>query len=256
MIRLFTSAFEPDNTQRRSEYRLSLERNLANPFVTEVYLLVEGNVADLPRSPKLRVRNIEQRPHYNNFFAWINETAALEDVSLVANADIWADSSIGVLEESLRRDECYALARWEGEEALDRNDSQDVWAFRGPVRSVQADFPIGVPRCDNRILYELQEAGYKVLNPAYSVRFHHAHDEVRDEYGKSGSNFVDPPYRYLWPHNLWSPAHIVAHNLRHRDRKLSWRFDRRRAMATFPLRVASGVIRRAARLASSGSNAS
>jgi hypothetical protein len=88
------------------------------------------------------------------------------------------------------------------------------------------------------------------------VKLHHAHDGVKVEYGESGLNFVDPPYRYLWPHNLWPLGRVIAHNLRNRDRKVSWRFDRRRAMATFPLRITSGVIRRAARFASSGSNAS
>jgi hypothetical protein len=256
MIRLFTSAFETEDAQRRSEYRLSLERNLANPFIAEVCLLVEGNVADLPHSSKIRTRHIEGRPRYDDVFAWINKTAAVDDISLIANADIWTDSSIGVLEDSLDRDECYALARWEGEHVLDRNDSQDVWAFRGRVRNVRGDYPIGVPRCDNRILYELQESGYNVRNPSYSIRVHHAHEGSREEYGASGSNFVEPPYRYLWPHNLWSGAHIIGYNLRHRDRPLSWRFDRRRAMATFPMRIASGVIRRVARLTSSESNAS
>ena len=256
MIRLYTTAFEADDAQRRREYRLSLERNLSNPFVAEVWLMVEGRVVDLPQSSKLRLRNIDRRPSYEDFFAWINDSVAPNDISLLANADIWADSSIGVLEKSLGPTECYAMARWQAGRVLDRNDSQDAWAFRGRVRNVRADFAIGVPRCDNRILYELWEAGYIVRNPSFAIRLHHEHTGARDEYGESGSNFVEPPYRYIWPHNLWTLPHTIAHNLRHRDMTISWRFDSRRIMGIFPLRIASGLIRRSARLMSSGPDVS
>ena len=48
--------------------------------------------------------------------------------------------------------------------------------FIGSIKhSLQADFPLGVPRCDNKLLFELQEAGYRILNPAFSIKAFHVH---------------------------------------------------------------------------------
>jgi hypothetical protein len=104
---------------------------LASVDLEEVCVLVEGAGPALPASPKLRERRIAQRPLYDDFFLWINDLANPVDVSIIANTDIWFDGSIGVAARALRPDECFALARWDGEQLLDRNDSQDCWMFRG-----------------------------------------------------------------------------------------------------------------------------
>ena len=60
-----------------------------------------------------------------------------------------------------------ALSRWDTADTIkpklyNRNDSQDVWVFKGPVKpELKANFPLGVPRCDNKLHFELQEAGYR-----------------------------------------------------------------------------------------------
>jgi hypothetical protein len=125
--------------------------------------------------------------------------------------------------------------------------------FKGPLRDVQADFPVGVPRCDNRFLYELKRAGYEVINPAFSIRAYHLHAGVRGEYqGENLAQFVDPPYAYLWPHNLWSLPRTLWHNLRHPQARIGWRLDRRRIARSLPLRAARkllGLLRPASKAA-------
>ena len=228
MLRLFTTLYPEKDSTRRAEYVECLMRNLGCAEIDEVCLLVEGERVELPESPKIRVRKIGTRPTYADFFQWIGEVAGQEDVSVVANTDIWFDGSIGAALGRLGSRECYALARWDGDSLWDRNDSQDCWVFKGKVLGVRGDFKIGVVRCDNRILYELQQAGYRVLNPAFSIRVTHLHVGDRAEYGETEANFIQPPYRYLWPHNLLGPIGTLWHNLYHPKQKMGWRFDCRR----------------------------
>lgn len=70
-----------------------------------------------------------------------------------------------------------ALLRWQHDTAGTisltlRTDSQDAWLFQSPVPEVlvsASDFPLGVPRCDNRLAYLFHRLGYRILNPAFDV---------------------------------------------------------------------------------------
>ena len=234
MIRLFTTAFPESSHARRAEYTDCLRRNVACDAVDEICILVEGEVDFIPDSGKVRSRTIVGRPAYDDYFAWINEVAEPVDISLVANADIYFDERIGILAFcGFSPTTAFALSRWEvrlgGEATLnDRNDSQDAWVFKGQVSGVNGDFPIGVPRCDNRIARELEISGYEVLNPAFSIRAYHLHAGTRGEYAADlPAGFVPPPYMYMWPHNLWSLPRTVVHNLLHRNARAGWRLDTR-----------------------------
>jgi hypothetical protein len=170
--------------------------------------------------------------------------AADDDISIIANTDIWFGNDIEVVKRALKADECFALARWESTGLFDRNDSQDCWIFRGKVRDVYGDFPLGVPRCDNRMVYELERAGYRIRNPSFSVRAHHLHARQFREYGSDNlETFVPPPYGYLWPGNIWSLPKTLIHNIRHPEMRVSWRVDRRRLASSVPIRVARGAYR-------------
>jgi len=244
MIRLFTTYYQERRPERNAEYEECLRRNLASAVISEIYLLVEGENVPLPASPKIRVRKICRRPQYADYFAWIEELVKPDDVSIIANSDIFFDQQLGLFNVWKLPDKtAFALARWDmgpdGRPVLnDRNDSQDAWIFRGSTRGVRGDFHIGVPRCDNRIFFELQEAGFRVMNPAFSFRSYHLHKGMRVEYaGAALPHFVAPPYRYLWPHNLWTLPRALWHNLCRPACRVGWRFDRRRLRLTLPARA-------------------
>lgn len=243
MIRLLTTTFDVSDPAREIEYRKALDCNLENPNISEVLLLKESGSFSIPNHEKLCIRTIDQRPNYSHFIGWLDEIVEADDISIIANTDIYFDETLAAVTHTLQADECYALSRYDvqpdGSSILfDRNDSQDAWIFRGPIREeLLADFPLGVPRCDNRFLYELQNAGYCVKNPAFSIRAHHLHAGMRTEYGRSGENFVDPPYGYRFPHNLLSAPSTIWHNLRYPDHTLGWRLDFRRISSTFPGRA-------------------
>lgn len=250
MIRLFTTAYPETNKRRIADYNEALRRNLALAEIDEVCLLAEGENLALPDSPKLRVQTIPKRPLYEQYFAWTEKLAQPQDISIIANSDIYFDRQLGLFKVwELPERTVMALSRWNIFEngiptLFDRNDSQDTWIFRGPVRGVHGDFPIGVPRCDNRILHELHQAGYRVINPSFSIRTFHLHAAGGNDYtGPVLAHHVKPPYRYLFPHNLWSGPRTLWHNLWHRKCPIEWRLDGRWLARTFPGRVFDKVLR-------------
>jgi len=126
-----------------------------------------------------------------------------------------------------------ALSRWDAADTIkpklyNHNDSQDVWVFKGPVKQqLKADFPLGVPRCDNRLMYQLQEAGYKVLNPAFSIKAFHIHKGQRALVYTEGDNLynIKPPYGYLYPHNVYGFWKTFFFNLKYKEKLGSYRYD-------------------------------
>jgi hypothetical protein len=247
MIRLFTSFYPESNAVRSREIIECLKRNLELQQIDEVCLLLENTESPLHHS-KLVTKPISHRPLYQDLFQWAREKQSWDDdLSIICNSDIYFDSAIAVLGRQLTPRLCVALTRWDVQpdnnvKLFYRNDSQDTWVFRGRIRKVIDDFQIGVPRCDNRMLYELRQAGYLVINPAFSVRSLHLHAGLREEYVQDKlSTFVSPPYAYLWPHNLHSLPMVCLHNMCHSDTKLGWQFDWQRVKRSMSARIVARI---------------
>jgi len=232
LIRLFTTWYAEPSADRRAEYAECLRRNLACRAIDEVCVLAENGDPDA--SAGLHTRRVAHRPDYADYFEWINEIASRDDISIIGNADIFFDDGVAIVAlASPAERTAFALSRWdispEGQARLyDHNDSQDSWIFRGPIAGVRGDFPIGVPRCDNRFAKELELAGYEVRNPSFSVRSFHLHAGNRDIYPVAARpDFVAPPYGYIWPHNLWPLHKTLWHNAMGSAPRVHWRFDAR-----------------------------
>lgn len=241
MIRLFTSFYNEPNEARRQELVQCLTYNLNESAIDEVCLFVENTEAPLTRN-NLTIRPLAERPLYKDLFDWAGEFQQADDLAVVCNSDIYFDESLAGLEKLMGSDQCVALSRWHvcanGQaELFDRSDSQDSWIFRGPLRSIVADYPIGVTRCDNRMLYELKQAGYQVINPAFSVKSFHLHAGDERPYDYDSPDMVQGPYSYHWPHNLVNLPGTILHNIRCPKARIHWRFDHRRFMNSLPFRI-------------------
>lgn len=249
VVRLFTSFYPERDSVRRTEIAECLQRNADCTLVDQICLFVEGEASPPVQSPKISQRPISTRPRYVDFFDWANAVTAADDISIVANSDIFFNATLSALFAVLNANCCAALSRWnvtpDGAAKLyDRADSQDVWVFRGHIKPVASDFCVGIPRCDNRILYELQVAGYQMINPAFSVKTFHLHSGDRTDYPSViDGPHVAAPYAYLWPHNLLSLQQTVLWNYLHPAAGISWRLDRRRIAAFLPLRVGRRILR-------------
>jgi hypothetical protein len=184
MIRLFVNWYEDANKERQKEIDLCLRKNLANPLL---------NVIVIESQEKLT---------YSSFFKRVNNLAQANDISIIANSDIFFDETIA-LSDRLRAYEVFALSRWEwygeGQPAnfCNRQDSQDAWIFRGIIRQVNGDFTLGKAGCDNRIAYEFTAAQYKVLNPSKSIKTYHVHNTGIRNYNPN--DVVPQPYYCIPP---------------------------------------------------------
>ena len=111
-------------------------------------------------------------------------------VCVIANSDISFDTSLEAAGRLLEQPSTLlALTRWDDDTApsmegrLDTatwrfySQSQDAWIFRaGSLPALNADFQLGIPRCENRLAFEAARAGIVIRNPALSItaRHHHA----------------------------------------------------------------------------------
>lgn len=122
-----------------------------------------------------------------------------DGVNVLANADILFDDTIA-LAEKIKPGEVYALCRWQNGSCWMRRDSQDVWiirkAWKWPVVPHVGQHKIGLPGSDNRLAWELKQAGYRVLGPSSMIRCWHIHQSNCRKYEQR----ISPPYSFVEPY--------------------------------------------------------
>jgi hypothetical protein len=123
------------------------------------------------------------------------------DINVFCNSDIYFKEIESL--NSIKEMECYALTRWDQKENdlkfFNRIDSQDAWVFRGEIKNIKANFYPGMWGCDNRLAFEIQKSGYRILNPSLSIITVHVHKEDNRNYVRTNENTVPPPYLTLNP---------------------------------------------------------
>lgn len=146
-----------------------------------------------------RVIKVTGRPTFRELFKLADDYP--NDINVFCNSDIYF-KEIETL-KAIKAHECYALTRWDYKGGklhfLNRVDSQDAWIFKGTVKDIKANFTSGLWGCDNRLLYEIEQAGYNVLNPSLSIITVHLHQEDNRAYERTRLNTVPPPYKMLKP---------------------------------------------------------
>jgi len=198
MVNLYTSFYQDKDAKRQKELLYCLNQNILNPLIDNIFLIVEGDVK-LPISGKLIIVNAE-RPTYRNFFDLVNDTVtSANDISIVANSDIYFNDTLAQLD--IKERQCIALSRWDkrkdGLRLHNERFSQDTWIFKGKIRNVRfCDFYLGIPGCDNRIAYELNRAGYRLFNPANQIQSIHYHQTDLHNYDHSTPK-IPKPYLYI-----------------------------------------------------------
>lgn len=244
-ITLYTSYYNEVSENRRHEILECLKKNAQNQFIKRIVILNEADSLQQINESKIEEIFITQRPTYNDFIKEINQNRAPDQISIIANSDIYFDNQIELLLQICEENSCIALSRWEllhcGKSKLyNRGDSQDTWIFKGEIKStLKADFPMGVPRCDNRLAYELNKAGYRVINPSYSLKSYHLHHREKEIIycEEDNQHKIAPPYRYLNPHNLYGFWKTLHFNLKHKTKLAHYRYDIKKTNLWWPVRL-------------------
>lgn len=90
-------------------------------------------------------------------------------------------------------------------------DSMDTWITKGVPQGIDVPWPLGTPGIDNRLAWALQQAGYVVINPSFTIRTFHLHQCDYRSYlvdesgnGRGGHKMfrIPPPYAMVHPCEL------------------------------------------------------
>jgi hypothetical protein len=184
---LVVGSYADPHPARRDEFVECLRRNLANPHLDEVHVMVEERAPafDPDADPlgafadKLTLVPHGRRLTYQGVFEYANGHLAGRRV-IAANADIYFDGTLRHLRMCDLSSTLLCLSRWDvqpdGSSRFFEHDwSQDAWIFETPIRAFPSEFHLGLLGCDNRIAFEARRAGLTLANPGRSIRAHHLH---------------------------------------------------------------------------------
>jgi len=182
-VTLLVGVYQSGNEKRDNELSYCMDKNIENPLIDEIVPYAD-------------------RPTFNQLFRMANEKVSKPtDITIIANSDIFFDEeAIRNIKRYIQKNTCFALSRWDVKDnfasLFNRADSQDVWAFQGEIPYIEgADFTLGIGGCDNKIAYLLNESGYRVINPAQSIRCYHVHDSNYRTY--TSEDRLTPPFKLL-----------------------------------------------------------
>lgn len=208
---LFINWYNEKNQKRAGELIECLNKNCECKAIDFVI-----NISDVQAPhPKVIQSKYIPRLTFADYFHCINATVTDNDISIIANLDIYFDETLSAVKQ-MKKDDAYALTRYDvdGDKTtfFNRTDSQDVWIFKGKIKPVNdAEFYLGIPGCDNAIADRLQRAGYNVTNPSLTVKTYHLHSSnIRNYMNAKGQSVVKPVSR---PYKLLTPWEIGKHKL-------------------------------------------
>lgn len=210
MIRALTTFYQESSPVRLNEYLTAFDKNLQNKFISEVVILLEGDIEFPIKHDKIVIVKITKRPTFNDFINTANALLKSEnDISIIFNSDIYFDHSAKYFYK-LKPFQVYALNRWDVQEngkvsLFSTYKSNDAWAFRGKIKPIDTDYFLGQLGCDNRFLFDLSKHGYSIKNPCFTIRIFHLHlSNLRGDFSTPSNtvNRVHPPYGYSVPNFL------------------------------------------------------
>lgn len=193
-MNLIVNRYLDSTLARQEELDEALRRNLEHPLITTVHLIGEFENDPFADHAKVRTIPCAGRPSFATYFACVRPAM----VNIIANSDICFDET---LEKAYNMGwtTAYALSRWD-DETIQNQDSQDVWIIRYARPGMNLEFGPGVCGCDNRLAWELKNVGYRVQNPAKSIRAIHLHKSNIRHYVSDPATSIPKPYLLIEPH--------------------------------------------------------
>jgi len=215
-----TILYNEKDRNRSLEYITCLLRNIQHPMIDKVIVYYEGKADDtnsyilniIKRLP-VEIEYISERPSFGFLFESLNQLY-LDKKIILANADIYFDDSLNSLKDYDLSGKFIALTRYNEDKKGNINmwgtiekpviHSQDVWIYKAPI-AIEADsIKIGTLTCDGQLAYAANKAGYKVINPYFSLKSIHLHRIMTKErlsrpyyYDRPTHIMMTVPWSYL-----------------------------------------------------------
>lgn len=185
-----TTLYNETCRDRAKEYLTCLDNNIKTGLFSDIFVIYDtskdnGNnyVRQQLEQRKVKIENYNGRVSYTELFAIGNRFVG--ETIVIANGDIYFDGLLSLINEISLENRFVVLSRWNdlgngqikffptGDEFT---ASADAWIYRSPIRDFDAKFKLGACRCDGRISYEAEKAGYEIINPCYSIKAYHLHN--------------------------------------------------------------------------------
>jgi hypothetical protein len=201
---LVTSFYIPEREDRLRELEYCIDRNNKNTLIDLIVLVVEEGTPEnlIPAIKKAKIEWVSKRPTYQDLFnIALNNIEESKGFMIIANSDIfYMKEDIAKMKERIEDKDVFALSRWEfnfrkPHTHHDTWDSQDSWIFKNTILPGNYDIKLGIPGCDNKIAYELQEAGHTIKNPSKSIRSYHFHKSEYRTYVEEDR--IEEPYLFI-----------------------------------------------------------
>lgn len=214
-IILIQQFYLPANEERREELRLALRCNCKNDSIDKIVLLNERIYTEEElgvTNDKIEQIDISQRLTYRNVFEYSNKLQ--EDAYIVlSNCDIFFDAGIARVKESgmVSERKAYTLLRHEYNciELKEcklfgpRCESQDTWIWNSKWKVSNEllklfNMNLGLPGCDNKIIYLLNLSGFICHNEPEWIKCYHIHQTAIREYADKEQR-ASKPYYGIFP---------------------------------------------------------
>jgi hypothetical protein len=205
MIILYYNYYLSDKIERQKELDYCFFKNLENPSIDRIYLILTRDTSLPIDSPKVIKIFYEDRPTFRLLHDHIRENSGNDDINILINSDCFLDyNDMPYLKKRLSKGDVWALNRWDivdiekfNARHYNYEASQDCWIFyntkKDPIENI--DFKFGIPGCDNRIAYELDKNKFHVINPSQNFRVYHYHLSKIRTYVPTVR--VPGPYKYI-----------------------------------------------------------
>lgn len=195
---LIQQYYHTNNLNRMKEINDVIELNVKNDLIDEIHLLNERIYDNsILQHSKIKQIDIKCRLTYKKAFEYAN-TLSPTTVKILSNSDIsFNPSSLQYVKKINLTNVCLTLTRhnvisikpfkyklYESIHTISGGSaSQDTWIFTKIDKITdEYNFALGIPGCDNHILYLLDKNGVRLKNNALSVITYHHHSEGKRQY--------------------------------------------------------------------------
>lgn len=203
---LMIPLYNEPNPARIAEYIFCFARNMQHHRIEKIHVIYDTSCDDGSNALLRYLQNQNciitytvGRPTYTFCFDVVNELYPNKKI-ILANADIFFNKTLELLDEYDLTNQFLALTRWDvcADKTIrifkqydhrgrfspgDSASSQDVWIFKTPLRKFQdAAIQMGTMTCDSLIAYQAYAAGLIVRNPCLSMQCCHLHISEKKQY--------------------------------------------------------------------------
>jgi hypothetical protein len=224
-INLIQQYYLNDNVERQTELKFCLKKNLENKYISHIYLLNEkiytldelGLDNDCSYN-KLTQIDISKRLSFKDAFQFI-KTNNINGYCVISNLDIFYNDTINQLKFSYLHKEkcCLGLTRYEyvnkdnyyfDKTFIKTGWSQDSWILHSNYivkelyETEHFSFNLGIPGCDNKILYLLYRLNFNLVNCPTLINIFHYHNTNLRNYIDNKETRIKRPYVYLKPEQI------------------------------------------------------